>query len=65
MSVDEQITEPANGSEQVGGTRRQYHLSQLAMKYGLSRADARRAIGAAGGCRETADEIAAATLKNR
>ena len=52
------------GSEQAGGIRRQYHLSQLVMKHGLSRADARRVIAAAGGSREKADEIAAA-LKNR
>ena len=55
---------PTHENSELSGIRRQYHLSQLAMKHGLSRADARRVIAAAGGSRETADEIATA-LKNR
>ena len=46
-----------------GSIRRQYHPTQLALKYGLSRAGARKIIASAGGSREKADEIAFA-MKN-
>jgi hypothetical protein len=38
--------------------RRQYHVNHLALKHGLSRAEARRVLAAAGNSREKADEIA-------
>ena len=40
------------------GIRRQYHPTQLAIKHGLSRADARKVLAAAGASRAKADEIA-------
>lgn len=55
---------PTDESSEPSGIRRQYHLTQLALKHGLSRADARRVIAAAGGSREKADDMAT-TLKNR
>ena len=54
--------EPSNSDTEAavnsGGIRRQYHPTQLAIKHGLSRADARKVIAAARGSREKADEIA-------
>jgi hypothetical protein len=50
---------------QTAGIRRQYHMTHLALKHGLSRADARKVLVAAGPSRAKADEIALAIAGTR
>ena len=49
---------PLEASAPPARIRRQYHVAHLALKYSLSRADARKVLAAAGSSREKADEIA-------
>ena len=54
----ERPTPQALDAPESAGSGRQYHPTTLAMKHGISRADARKVLAAAGASRAKADEIA-------
>ena len=54
----ERPTPQALDAPESAGSGRQYHPTTLAVKHGLSRADARKVIAAAGASRARAHEIA-------
>ena len=63
MKIEHATFQASGDPAPSSGFRRQYHPTTLAVKHGISRAEARKVIAAAGTSREKADEIALAKKK--